>query len=87
MKISTIESLIGMSLAELEAMSDTQIQDYLAEALKVQPPIKAGKVIKETTSRSLAVAEVKKNLSQSEQLAAMARQMGMKIVDGKLVSQ
>lgn len=85
MKICTIESLLEMDLATLEAMSNTEIEDYLKDALKVSPPIKAAKVVSDSpTQRSIAVGALKKSLSTSEQLAKMAKEMGMTFVNGKL---
>ena len=44
--MNTIEELLGMDLARLEAMTDAEILAYLEPALKVQPPIKIAPEVK-----------------------------------------
>ena len=85
MKHSTIESLLGMDLATLEAMSETDIEKYLEESLTVQPPIKQFKQSSKSGIKNISTVDksIRKELSSAEQLKKLAANMGLTLEDVK----
>jgi len=90
--MNTIESLLEMSLDKLIAMSDVEIETYLAEALKICPPVKYTSSVKSVSKTSLNLANKMSPQSplaqqlagmspQKRQLVSLARQLGMNVDD------
>lgn len=72
--MNTIEELINMDLDRLSSMSDAEIQTYLADAIKICPPIPLEKqaeiLFKQTSGKiRLSPSGSKKTLTPQSELA------------------
>ncbi len=82
----TIEKLLASSAAQLEAMSDEELNKHFAPFLDITRPERPSAVMKDSNTSIVANKIKKMNPEQSQLLLEMARKTGIdirKVLGGK----